>query len=162
MKKIRIGLVIGIFSLLLVGCQSNKIKFSVNEVDSSAIVAPNEEDIPNLLKDNQNLIIYKSVNQLEESFNKKELSFGNQDIKNKYNQDYFKNKALVIFYNVDSRSGFEYKFKSLVIDNDKLVLNITVDEGNEGATILSPRLFFIEINQDLVKDYDKIEYKLVS
>ncbi len=108
------------------------------------------------------MIIYKSVNQLEESFNKKELSFGNQDIKNKYNQDYFKNKALVIFYNVDSRSGFEYKFKSLVIDNDKLVLNITVDEGNEGATILSPRLFFIEINQDLVKDYDKIEYKLVS
>lgn len=160
MKKIRICLIMGICSLLLVGCHSNKIKFSVNEVDSSAIVAPNEDDIPNLLKDNQNLIIYKSVNQLEENFNKKELSFGNQDVKNKYNQDYFKNKALVI-YNVDSRSGFEYKFKSLVIDNDKLVLNITINEGNESATVLSPRLFFIEINQDLVKDHDKIEYKLV-
>ena len=162
MRKIRIGLVIGIFSFLLVSCNSNKIKFNVTEADSNAIVAQNMEDIQNLLRDNQNLIIYKSVNQLEDSFNKKELSFSNQNIKNKYNQDFFKNKALIIFYNVDSRCGFDYKFKSLVIDNDKLVLNITIDESGDGATVLNPRLFFIEINQDLVKNYDKIEYNLID
>lgn len=160
MRKVIIGIIMGVFSFLLVACNTNKIKFNVNELDSSAIVASNEENIQDLLRDNQNLIIYKSVNQLEENFNKKELSFSNQDIKNKYDQNFFKNKALVIFYNVDSRCGFKYKFKSLVIDNDKLILNITIDESSEGATVLNPRLFFIEINEKLVKHYDKIVYKI--
>ncbi|MCM1514122.1 MAG: hypothetical protein NC090_03960 [Anaeroplasma bactoclasticum] len=163
MRKVIIGVIMMIFSLMLAGCRLNKIRFNVNEVDSNAIISSNHEDdeyIHNLLINNQNLIIYKSVEQLEESFIENGLSFNKQDIKDKYNQDFFKKKALVIFYNVDSRCGFNYKFKSLIIDNDKLVLTVTTTSAEQGATILNPRLFFIEINEKAVKDYDKIVCKI--
>ncbi|MCM1259527.1 MAG: hypothetical protein NC182_01110 [Prevotella sp.] len=162
MRKIEIGLIMVVCLFLLSSCRLNKIRYDVNEVDYYTIISTDEEVskydvyLYNLLIDKHNLTIYKSVEQLEESFTENKLSFNNQNIKDRYNQDFFKNKALVIFYNVDSRGGFEYKFKSLKIDNDKLVLNIIINEPEQSTTVPEPRLFFIEINEKEVKDYNEI------
>lgn len=160
MKKVIIGVVIVILSFFLTACNSKKISFSVNEVSSNTIVSSNSEDIYDLLMDNQSLTIYKNIDQLEGDFAEKELFFNNQDVKNKYNHDFFENKVLIIFYNIDSRGGFKYKFKSLVIKDDELVLSISINKNNEGTTVSNPRLFFIEVDQKLIKDYGKITYKI--
>lgn len=78
----------------------------------------------------------------------------------KYCDDFFEDKSLVLFYSIDSRGGFKYTFQSISITDNELLLNIKINKKDESVTMETPRLFIIEINKNDVNSFDKLKCKI--
>ena len=78
----------------------------------------------------------------------------------KYCDDFFENKSLVLLYSNDSTAGIKYTFQSISVNNDELFLNIKLNKKGERATVNTPRLFIIEINKNDVSSFDKLKCKI--
>lgn len=160
MKKVFLTIIMSIFLTSLISCQSNKVKFKVIEQESYVIIRSNHEDINDSILDGQEITIYKSVKQMQEDLNNKGFIINVDSFSEQYNDEYFEQKALVIFYGYDSRGGLDYNFKSITIDNNELVLNLVIVARGYGADVLVNRLFTIEIKKEDVKEFNKLKCEI--
>ena len=157
MKKVFLTIIMSIILTSLISCQSNKVKFKVIEQKPSVIA--HEEFSFNTTE--EEVIIYKSVEQMQEDLNKKGFSITDKAFSDKYNDKYFEKKALVIIYGYDSQAGYVYNFKSLTVNNNELVLNVIYKMGDDdGITIPIERLFTIEIMKKDIKEFNKLKCKI--
>ena len=160
MKKVFLTIIMSIFLTSLISCQSNKVKFKVIEQESYVIIRSNHEDINDSILDGQEITIYKSVKQMQEDLNNKGFIINVDSFSEQYNDEYFEQKALVIFYGYDPRTGIDYNFKSITIDNNELVLNLVIEACDEGADVLVNRLFTIEIKKEDIKEFNKLKCEI--
>lgn len=159
MKKVFLIIIMSIFLTSLISCQS-KVKFKVIEQKSYVITRSTHENINDSIIDGEEVIIYKTLDQMNEDLNNKGFIINDNAFSEKYNDDYFEQKALVIFYGYDPRTGIDYNFKSITINNDELVLNLVIDACDEGADVEVNRLFTIEIKKEDIKEFNKLKCKI--
>lgn len=83
----------------------------------------------------------------------------NDRLKTKYTYDFFINKSLIIYLNVDSSSGYKYKMY-FDIEEDTLELKIDrmINNKKNHQDVEINRLFFIDINKDEITDINRFEY----
>lgn len=146
------------FMLICVSCK-NCIKFDVFEENPSLIDLADESNINEIRSDNE-LKIYKNYNQMVNDFNSKGFIIKDNRFLEKYCDDFFDDKSLVLFYSIDSRGGFKYTFQSISITDNELLLNIKINKKDESVTMETPRLFIIEINKNDVNSFDKLKCKI--
>lgn len=156
MKQLFILFMSLIFVICLAGCNDKK-SFNVIEKNISSI---NHSDEYLQTLDGEGLIIIKNSNQLHGDINNKGIYINIESIYDEYDDEFFENKYLVVFFNTDSRSGIKYNFKSITTDNDELILNLEMTAVGEGMTVEVERLFFIEIDKDIVEQFDIIKCKI--
>ena len=159
MKKVFLIIIMSIFLTSLISCQS-KVKFKVIEQKSYVITRSTHENINDSIIDGEEVIIYKTLDQMNEDLNNKGFIINDNAFSEKYNDDYFEQKALVIFYGYDPRTGIDYNFKSITINNNELVLNLIIKASGYGADVIVNRLFTIEIKKEDVKEFNKLICKI--
>ena len=159
MKKVFLIIIMSIFLTSLISCQS-KVKFKVIEQKSYVITRSTHENINDSIIDGEEVIIYKTLDQMNEDLNNKGFIINVDSFSEQYNDEYFEQKALVIFYGYDSRGGLDYNFKSITIDNNELVLNLVIVARGYGADVLVNRLFTIEIKKEDVKEFNKLKCEI--
>lgn len=147
------------FMLICVSCQNYDIKFYVFEENPSLIDLADESNI-NAIRSDDELKIYKNYNQMVNDFNSKGFIIKDDTFLEKYCDDFFNDKSLVLFYSIDSREGFKYTFQSISITDNELILNIKINKKDESVTMETPRLFIIEINKNDVNSFDKLKCKI--
>ena len=145
--------------LICVSCQNYDVKFDVFEENPSLIDLADESNINEIRSDDE-LKIYKNYNQMVNDFNSKGFIIKDDTFLEKYCDDFFNVKSLVLFYSVDSRGGFKYTFQSISITDNELLLNIKINKKDESVTMETPRLFIIEINKNDVNSFDKLKCKI--
>ena len=145
--------------LICVSCQNYDVKFDVFEENPSLIDLADESNI-NEIKSDDELKIYKNYNQMLNDFNSKGFIIKDDTFLEKYCNDFFNDKSLVLFYSIDSRGGFKYTFQSISITDNELFLNIKINKKDESVTMETPRLFIIEINKNDVNSFDKLKCKI--
>ncbi len=158
MKNLFMLLIMFCVMLICVSCK-NCIKFDVFEENPSLIDLADESNI-NEIKSDDELKIYKNYNQMVNDFNNKGFIIKDDRFLEKYCDDFFDVKSLVLFYSVDSRGGFKYTFQSISITDNELLLNIKINKKDESVTMETPRLFIIEINKNDVNSFDKLKCKI--
>lgn len=144
--------------LICVSCKKC-IKFDVFEENPSLIDLADESNI-NEIKSDDELKIYKNYNQMVNDFTSKGFIIKDDRFLEKYCDDFFDVKSLVLFYSIDSREGFKYTFQSISITDNELILNIKINKNGESVTMETPRLFIIEINKNDVNSFDKLKCKI--
>lgn len=159
MKNLFMLLMMFCFMLICVSCQNYDVKFDVFEENPSLIDLADESNI-NEIKSDDELKIYKNYNQMVNDFNNKGFIIKDDTFLEKYCDDFFNVKSLVLFYSVDSRGGFKYTFQSISITDNELLLNIKINKKDESVTMETPRLFVIEINKNDVNSFDKLKCKI--
>lgn len=159
MKNLFMPLMICCFMLICVSCQNYDIKFDVFEENPSLIDLADESNINEIRSDDE-LKIYKNYNQMLNDFNSKGFIIKDDTFLEKYCDDFFDDKSLVLFYSIDSRGGFKYTFQSISITDNELLLNIKINKKDESVTMETPRLFIIEINKNDVNSFDKLKCKI--
>ncbi len=158
MKKVFVVAVVCCFMCLCVSCQNNKVKFNAFEEKSYLLGLENE--IKNEIRfEGGELKIYKNYREMISDFDNKKIVITNDTFFEKYDDDFFNNKSLVLLYVVDPYSGIKYTFKSINITDNELVLNIKTSQKGEHLYALTPRLFIIEIDQKNIKAFDKLKCK---
>ena len=145
--------------LICVSCQNYDVKFDVVEENPSLIDLADESNINEIRSDDE-LKIYKNYNQMVNDFNSKGFIIKDDTFLEKYCDDFFDDKSLVLFYSIDSREGFKYTFQSISITDNELFLNIKINKKDESVTMETPRLFIIEINKNDVNSFDKLKCKI--
>ncbi len=158
MKNLFIMLIMCCCMLICVSCK-NCIKFDVFEENPSLIGLADESNINEIRSDNE-LKIYKNYNQMVNDFNSKGFIIKDNRFLEKYCDDFFDDKSLVLFYSIDSRGGFKYTFQSISITDNELLLNIKINKKDESVTMETPRLFIIEIDKNDVNSFDKLKCKI--
>ena len=158
MKNLFMPLMICCFMLICVSCKKC-IKFDVFEENPSLIDLADESNINEIRSDDE-LKIYKNYNQMLNDFNSKGFIIKDDTFLEKYCDDFFDDKSLVLFYSIDSRGGFKYTFQSISITDNELLLNIKINKKDESVTMETPRLFIIEINKNDVNSFDKLKCKI--
>ena len=159
MKNLFMLLIMCCFMLICVSCQNYDVKFDVFEENPSLIDLADESNI-NEIKSDDELKIYKNYNQMLNDFNSKGFIIKDDTFLEKYCNDFFNDKSLVLFYSIDSRGGFKYTFQSISITDNELFLNIKINKKDESVTMETPRLFIIEINKNDVNSFDKLKCKI--
>lgn len=159
MKNLFMLLIMCCFMLICVSCQNYDVKFDVFEENPSLIDLADESNINEIRSDDE-LKIYKNYNQMVNDFNSKGFIIKDDTFLEKYCDDFFNVKSLVLFYSVDSRGGFKYTFQSISITDNELLLNIKINKKDESVTMETPRLFIIEINKNDVNSFDKLKCKI--
>ncbi len=159
MKNLFMPLMMCCFMLICVSCQNYDIKFYVFEENPSLIDLADESNI-NAIRSDDELKIYKNYNQMVNDFNSKGFIIKDDTFLEKYCDDFFNDKSLVLFYSIDSREGFKYTFQSISITDNELILNIKINKKDESVTMETPRLFIIEINKNDVNSFDKLKCKI--
>lgn len=159
MKNLFMLLMMFCFMLICVSCQNYDIKFDVFEENPSLIDLADESNI-NEIKSDDELKIYKNYNQMVNDFTSKGFIIKDDRFLEKYCDDFFNDKSLVLFYSIDSRGGFKYTFQSISITDNELILNIKINKKDESVTMETPRLFIIEINKNDVNSFDKLKCKI--
>ena len=160
MKNLLVLVMMCCFMLICVSCQNYDVKFDVFEENPSLIGLADESNINEIISDGDELKIYKNSNQLINDLNSKGLIIKDDAFLEKYCDDLFDNKSLVLYYSIDSKGGFKYTFQSISITDNELFLNIKINKKNEGVTVETPRLFIIEIDKKDVNSFDKVKCKI--
>lgn len=160
MKKLFVLVMMCCFMLICVSCQNHDVKFDVFEENPSLIGLADGSNINEIRSDGDELKIYKNFNQLVNDLNNKGFIIKDNTFLEKFCDDFFDNKSLVLYYSIDSRGGFKYTFQSISITDNELFLNIKINKKNEGATVETPRLFIIEIDKNDVNSFDKLKCKI--
>ncbi len=159
MKKIFVMVMMFCFMFLCVSCQNNKVKFDVFEEDTS-LIGLYVSNMNEMQFDGEELKIYKNYSEMIDDLNNKGLAIKDNTFSEKYCDEFFENKSLVLYYSIDSSAGYKYTFKSIKIINNELLLNIEINKEGAHATIETPRLFIIEINKNDINDFEKLKYKI--
>ena len=160
MKNLFVLVMMCCFMFSCISCKNNDVKFDAFEEKSSLISLADESNINEMGLDSDELKIYKNYNQMVNDFNNKGFIINDDAFFEKYCDDFFDNKSLVLFYSIDSRGGFKYTFQSISITDNELFLNIKINKKNEGVTVETPRLFIIEIDKEDVNSFDKLKCKI--
>ena len=127
MKNLFMLLIMCCFMLICVSCQNYDVKFDVVEENPSLIDLADESNINEIRSDDE-LKIYKNYNQMVNDFNSKGFIIKDDTFLEKYCDDFFDDKSLVLFYSIDSREGFKYTFQSISITDNELFLNIKINK----------------------------------
>lgn len=159
MKKLFVIIVMCCFMFTFASCKNDNIKFDVIEEKSSFINLVDESNINEIRSDDE-LKIYKGYNEMINDLNSRGFIVNNDSFFEKYCDDFFENKSLVLLYSNDSTAGIKYTFQSISVTNNELFLNIKLNKKGERATVNTPRLFIIEINKNDVSAFDKLKCKI--
>ena len=159
MKKLFVIIVMCCFMFTCASCKNDNIKFDVIEEKSSLINLVDESNINEIRSDDE-LKIYKGYNEMINDLNSRGFIVNNDSFFEKYCDDFFENKSLVLLYSNDSTAGIKYTFQSISVTNNELFLNIKPNKKGERATVNTPRLFIIEINKNDVSAFDKLKCKI--
>ena len=159
MKKLFVIIVVCCFMFTFASCKNDNIKFDVIEEKSSLINLVDESNINEIRSDDE-LKIYKGYNEMINDLNSRGFIINNDSFFEKYCDDFFDNKSLVLLYSNDSTAGIKYTFQSISANGDELFLNIKLNKEGERATVNTPRLFIIEINKNDVNTFDKLKCKI--
>lgn len=159
MKKLFVIIVVCCFMFTFASCKNDNIKFEVIEEKSSFINLVDESNINEIRSDDE-LKIYKGYNEMINDLNSRGFIVNNDSFFEKYCDDFFENKSLVLLYSNDSTAGIKYTFQSISVTNNELFLNIKLNKKGERATVNTPRLFIIEINKNDVSAFDKLKCKI--
>lgn len=150
MKKITLLLLLLIFTLL--GCKP-KIKLEVNECaggiypKESSSNPNNHKNIYDVLGDS-GCYLFKEYNDFNDFLNENNLLM-KKEIESKYSKDFFEDKSLIIYFGIDSTSGFKYKFNLQIEENLlRLKINKSRDRKKFYETWEVSRMFFIDINKE--------------
>jgi len=144
MKKI---LFIFLISLMFFGCNQKYYEENVFYYETSSW----SEDF-----EKQSIFIINSKIKLEEYVNK-DLNVLNE----KYNEDYFKDKSIVIIYIVESSGSNSLKLKSFNINNgilDVVVKRFTPGPNEAGTCNIKYHHIVVEISKEEALSID--DYKL--
>lgn len=159
MKKLFVIIVMCCFMFTFASCKNDNIKFDVIEEKSSLINLVDESNINEIRSDDE-LKIYKGYNEMINDLNSRGFIVNNESFYEKYCVDFFDKKSLAILYSCDPMTGYKYTFKSISVIDNELLLNIKIANEGEGLTVITPRLFIIEINKNDIKAFDKLKYKV--
>lgn len=160
MKKLFVIIVMCCFMFTCASCKNDNIKFDVIEEKSSLISMADGSNINNILFDDNGLKIYKDYDEMVNDFNSNGVIIGDESFYEKYCVDFFDKKSLAILYSCDPMTGYKYTFKSISVIDNELILNLKIANEGEGLTVITPRLFIIEINKKDIKAFDKLKYKV--
>ena len=159
MKKIFVMVMMFCFMFLCVSCQNNKVKFDVFE-EQPYYFGLDFSNMNEMQFDGEELKIYKNYSEMIDDLNNKGFNIKENAFSEKYCDEFFENKSLVLYYSIDSSAGYKYTFKSIKIIDNELLLNIEINKEGSHATVLTPRLFIIEINKNDINDFEKLKYKI--
>ena len=160
MKKLFVIIVMCCFMFTCASCKNDNIKFDVIEEKSSLISMADGSNINNILFDDNGLKIYKDYDEMVNDFNSNGVIIGDESFYEKYCVDFFDKKSLAILYSCDPMTGYKYTFKSISVIDNELLLNLKIANEGEGITVITPRLFIIEIHKKDIKAFDKLKYKV--
>lgn len=160
MKKLFVIIVMCCFMFTCASCKNDNIKFDVIEEKSSLISMADGSNINNILFDDNGLKIYKVYDKMFNDFNSSGVIIEDQSFYEKYCADFFDKKSLALLYSCDPMTGYKYTFESISVIDNELLLNLKIANEGEGLTVITPRLFIIEINKKDIKAFDKLKYKV--
>lgn len=160
MKKLFVIIVMCCFMFTCASCKNDNIKFDVIEEKSSLISMADGSNINNILFDDNGLKIYKDYDKMVNDFNSNGVIIGDESFYEKYCADFFDKKSLALLYSCDPMTGYKYTFESISVIDNELLLNLKIANEGEGLTVITPRLFIIEINKKDIKAFDKLKYKV--
>lgn len=160
MKKLFVIIVMCCFMFTCASCKNDNIKFDVIEEKSSLISMADGSNINNILFVDNGLKIYKDYDKMFNDFNSSGVIIEDQSFYEKYCADFFDKKSLALLYSCDPMTGYKYTFESISVIDNELLLNLKIANEGEGLTVITPRLFIIEINKKDIKAFDKLKYKV--
>lgn len=160
MKKLFVIIVMCCFMFTFASCRNDNVKFDVVEENPSLISMADGSNINNILFDDNGLKIYKNYDEMVNDFNSNGVIIGDESFYEKYCVDFFDKKSLAILYSCDPMTVYKYTFKSISVIDNELLLNLKIANEGEGLTVITPRLFIIEINKKDIKAFDKLKYKV--
>ncbi len=138
--------------LFLVGCK-RKIIFQVNEYDGGIYLNDDSGDFENSKKiydvlGDTGCYLFKEYTEFDCFLNEHNLLI-NKKIESKYTKDFFSDKSLIIYFGIDSSSGYKYTFNMYNEDNIlSLEINKSRDKGKDYQTVEVDRMFFFDINTE--------------
>lgn len=142
--KIFIVLIVFLLSMFASGCKDNEknmnnVYFLPVDINSNYSI---QKDCV-LLHAKKDL-----VNYLDDSIFEEVLS--------NYNNSYFKNKSLIIFYNVETNSNNKSEITSYVIEKNMMTINVETKEfGND--FVMSYGYFILEVSKKEVNDVNSFK-----
>lgn len=160
MKKLFVITVMCCFMFICASCKNDNIKFEVIEENPSLISLVDKSSANEVLFDGDGSKIYKDYDEMVNDFNSNGVIIGDESFYEKYCVDFFDKKSLAILYSCDPMTGYKYTFKSISVIDNELLLNLKIANEGEGLTVITPRLFIIEINKKDIKAFDKLKYKV--
>lgn len=138
---------------------NNNVQFDVYEEKPSLIDFYYEGHETEKRFDGEELKIYKNYSEMVDDLNSKGLTIRDNTFSEKYCDEFFENKSLVLYYSIDARDGFKYTFQSMNITDEGVVLNIEINR--EGfLDVITPRLFIIEMNRNDIDGFNKLKCKI--
>ena len=155
-------------SFVAKGCYlKSSISINIIREKSTTIATKSDEDWKNRKSINEVMIekcfIFDNYNQLIAFLDENDLKIYNEEYMIKYNEDFFEDKSLIIFHNVDPTSGYQYKFDLTRFDK-KVTLTIKICDPPMDSAYLEykvEQLYFLEISKNELIDYDEFDYELV-
>lgn len=167
MKKLFMVFMCLISVICLVGCNmKKKIKYNIRFYDEStenALYHLNK-DYDDTDKSSYNIEIVKSYDELltlcdqynSPAFDEKSEKYSsevNQLIRS-FTKEYFESKALVFYFGNATRKGPSTDIKSIMIEDNTLVINYKKDKGDTWTTEIraQPWTLIIELNQDVLSN----------
>ena len=151
MKKI-IFLLLLLITLILCGC-NKKIKIQVNEY--SGVIYPKENPSPQNdyksiydILGNSGCYFFENYTELDIFLNENGLLISKK-IESKYSENFFIDKSLIIYFEVDPSPGYKYTFNLNNKENIlRLEINKSIDKKKNYSDVEVGRMFFIDINKE--------------
>ena len=100
------------FMFICASCRNYNVKFDVIE-EKSSLINPVDESNVNEIQSDDELKIYKGYNEMINDLNSRGFIVNNDSFFEKYCDDFFENKSLVLLYSNDSTAGIKYTFESM-------------------------------------------------
>ena len=138
--------------IVLCGC-NKKIKLEINECiggiysKESSGGPNNHENIYDILGDS-GCYLFKEYNDFNGFLNEHDLLLNKKNM-SKYSQEFFFDKALIIYFRLDSSSGYKYIFN---LHSEKKILRMEIkifrDKNKDYMDEEICRIFFIDISKE--------------
>ena len=142
--------------LLCCGC-NNKVKCEINEYRGG--IYPEEE--PSYQNDYKSIYdilgysgcyFFENYTEFDDFLSKNGLMIS-EKIESKYSEEFFIDKSLIIYFEVDGSPGYKYTFKLKNKENIlKLEISKSIDERYDYACVEVDRMFFIDINKEEIEN----------
>lgn len=158
MKKLII-LIIILLNICLIGC-SKKITITINDNPGLIITRPNGDEKSkaiHYIQLEQSCYLFRNYDELLSFFTEYNLMFAREETKNRYNEEFFKNNVMVLYYCIE---GQRYRrYFSLKKENNSLLLSIDKYEVG-GTEEVRKEIFIIEAKKSSIESTNTFEYHI--